>query len=91
MNKSAISSRLARWLLLLQYFDITVIDFLSRLQTTASPEVIADCFPDEHLFSIATHTLWYADITNYLAASKIPAHFSPKERQLLVEKSFNFS
>lgn len=40
---------------------------------------------------INVHTPWYADLENYLAANKIPSHFSPKDKRLLVEKSFNFS
>lgn len=60
MNKSSITSRLARWLLLMQEFNITIIDkpwkanvvvdFLSRIQTLDDAEVIDDYFPDEHLF-----------------------------------------
>lgn len=102
MKKPVISGRLARWLLLLQEFDITIIDkpgranvvadFLSRLQSAApvEHEVIDDRFPYEHLFSIVAHTPWYADIANYLAANRILAHFSPKEKKL-IQKSFNFS
>lgn len=101
MNKSSISDRLARWLLLMHEFDITIINklgkenvvahFLSRLQIQDGPEAIDDSFPDEHLFSINMNIPWYVDIDNYLDANKIPSYFSPKERRLLVEKSFNFS
>lgn len=82
-------------------FDITIIHklgkgnvvahFLSKLQTKDDLAAIDDSFPNEHLFSINVHTPWYGDIANYLAANKIPPHFSPKERRLLVEKSFKFS
>lgn len=101
MNKSSITGRLTRWLLLIQEFDITIIDklgkanvvayFLSRIQTPTNNEVINDSFPDEHLFSIILNSPWYAEMANYLAANKIPPHFSPKEKRLLVEKSFKFS
>ena len=78
MKKPVVSSRLARWLLLLQEFDITIIDklgksnivadYLSRLTIVdEDPTPIEDTFLDEHLFHIETHTPWYVDIANYLA------------------------
>ncbi|GLJ19357.1 hypothetical protein SUGI_0348760 [Cryptomeria japonica] len=101
MNKPSITDRLARWLLLMQEFDIIVVDkpmnsnvvanYLSCLQLQEDSTMIDDTFSDEHLFLIQAHTPWYADIANYLAAAKMPISFSPKERRLLVEKSFNFS
>lgn len=101
MNKLSITGRLAHWLFLMQDFDIIVVDklgksnvvadYLSRLQLQEDSTVIDDTFPDEHLFLIQAHTPWYADIANYLTAVKMPIHFSPKERRLLVEKTFNFS
>ena len=80
MNKPIVTSRLARWLLLLQEFDITIIDkpgksnivvdYLSRLSIVdEDPTLIEDTFLDEHLFHIGTHTPWYVDIANYLAAN----------------------
>ena len=100
MNKLAITGRL--WVLLLQEFDITIIDkpgksnivvdFLSRLTIVDEHStLIEDTFLDEHLFHIATHTPWYADIANYLATSRLPPHFTYKEKRKLVEKSFQYS
>ena len=94
MNKATIMGRLARWLLLLQEFDITIIDklgesnivadYLSRLTIVdEDPTLIEDTFPDENLFHIATHTPWYADIANYLATYRLPPHFSHRERRKL--------
>ena len=101
MNKPAISRFLARWLLLMQEFDITivdklgkdnyVVDFLSHLQTPNDHVVIEDSFHDEHLFLLSTQNPWYADIANYLTTERTPPHFSAKEKWLLEEKSFNFS
>ena len=102
MNKPAITSRLARWLLLLQEFDITIIDksgksnivvdYLSRLTIVdKGPTPIEDTFPNEHLFHITTHIPWYADIANYLATSRLPPQFSYKEKRKLAEKSFQYS
>ena len=102
MNKPTITGRLARWLLLLQEFDITIVDkpgranvvadYLSRIHHDDNDNtLIDDAFPDEYLFHIFVQTPWYADIANYIAANKMPTHFSYKERKLLVEKSLCFS
>jgi hypothetical protein len=76
MNKPITLRRITRWLLLLQEFDITIVDkpgkdnvvadFLSRLNTNAENLPVEDNFPDEHIFAIFTLTPWYANIANYL-------------------------
>lgn len=101
MNKLAMYGHLARWLLLMQEFDITIIDkpgkenvvadFLSQLHTPNDLVAIEDSFLDEHLFLLSTKNPWYANIANYLTIGKTPPHFSAKERWLLAKKSFNFS
>ena len=63
LSKKEAKSRLIRWVLLLQEFDLeikdkkgsenSVADHLSRLHTTSSGE-ICDTFPDEHLLAIVT-------------------------------------
>ena len=63
MNKLDVSSRVIRWLLLLQEFHLTIVDkprrhnivanFVSRLTHTAEKDILDDAFPDEHLFSIS--------------------------------------
>lgn len=90
MNKPKISQRLARWLLLMQEFDITIIDksgkenfvadFLSCLQILANPIAIEDSFLDEHLFLLSTQSPWYVDIANYLTTGQTSPHFSIKEK-----------
>eukprot|EP00253_Pinus_taeda_P023260 PITA_23260 len=65
MNKSVTNARVTRWLLLLQEFDITIVDrpgkenvvadFLSRLKTNENIPV-DDSFPDEYLFAISAHS-----------------------------------
>lgn len=89
MKKPSIIGRLVRQLLLMQEFDITVVDkpgksnavvdYLSRLQLQDNPKAIHDAFPYEHLFLIKSHTPWYADIANYLAANKMPSHIVLKK------------
>lgn len=90
MNKPITNSRVTRWLILLQEFNITVIDqpgkenqvvdFLSCLNKEGKNVPIFDEFLDEHIFAIATHTPWFDDISNYLAIGKLPQHLSFKEK-----------
>ena len=102
MNKPTITGKLARWLLFLQEFDITIVDEAGKANVVAdclsrihhddtNTTLVDDAFSDEHLFHIAVQTQWYKDIANYIVANKIPTQFSYKERKLLVEKSFWFS
>jgi hypothetical protein len=101
MNKSITNGRVTRWLLLLQEFDISIIDrpgkenvvtdFLSRLTNEGETIPVEDNFPDEHLFVLSTNTPWFADVTNYLAASRLPQHLSAKERQRVIRQSATYS
>jgi hypothetical protein len=88
-------------LLLLQEFDITivdrprkenvVVDFLSRLHINDDNSPLDDSFPDEYLFSISSHSAWYADISNYLVVGKVPPHLSLRERRKIIQKSSRYS
>ena len=74
MNKPVTNSRITRWLLLLQEFDITIIDrprkenvvadFLSRFTNSDDSLPVEDSFPYEHLFALSAHSPWYADVAN---------------------------
>jgi hypothetical protein len=76
MNKEITNGRITRWLLLLQEFNIMILDrpgkenqvddFLSRLNNEGENTHVDDNFPDENLFSISTNSPWFADIANYL-------------------------
>eukprot|EP00253_Pinus_taeda_P013423 PITA_13423 len=100
MNKSITNARVTRWLLLLQEFDITIVnrpgkenvvaDFLSRLKTNENVPV-DDSFPDEYLFAVSAHSPWYADIANYLVAGKLPSHLSHRERRKIIQQSARYS
>jgi hypothetical protein len=80
MNKPITNGRVTRWLLLLQEFDITIVDklgkenvvadFLSRITNEGEAIPVEDTFPDEHIFTLSTNTPWFADIANYLACRK---------------------
>jgi hypothetical protein len=95
MNKPITNGRVARWLLLLQEYDITilnkpgkdnvVVDFLSRLTSNENEPLVEDSFPDEHLFAVSTNSPWFPYIGNYLATIIFPHHFSPKEWQKIIK------
>lgn len=100
MNKPITPSRITIWLLLIQEFDITIIDkpgkdnivthFLSRMDTSDEGTPVEDSFPNEHLSAISTHTLWYADIANFLATGKVPQHLSYREQQRIIHHSARY-
>ena len=80
MNKPDVNARIIRWLLLLQQFDLTIIDkpgkenvavdFLSRINLLAGEEgMVDDQLTDEHLFSILVLFPWFVDIENYLVST----------------------
>jgi hypothetical protein len=101
MNKPITNGRVTRWLLLLQEFNITVIDrpgkenqaadFLSCLNAEGENVMVFDEFLDEHLFALATHTPWFANIANYLAIGELPQHLSSREKQRIIRLSATYS
>ena len=88
VNISSISDRLARLLLLMQEFDITIMDkpvksnaineFLFHLHVPEDPTAIDDSFLDKHLLLVSTQNPWYANIANYLTMGREKTHFFPK-------------
>ena len=79
MKKPITNARISRWLLLLQEFNITIIDrprkenvvsdYLSRFTNSDNNLPVEDSFLDEHLFAVSTHSPWYADVANYRQVS----------------------
>jgi hypothetical protein len=88
MNKPITNGRVTRWFLLLQEYDITilnklgkdnvVVDFLSRLTSNENEPPVEDYFPDEHLFAVSTNSPWFTDIANYLVAGRTTTPFISK-------------
>jgi hypothetical protein len=101
MNKPIINGRVTRWLLLLQALNISILDrpgkenlvddLLSRIKNECDYIPIDDSFLDEHLFSVSIDTPWFADMSDYLATSKLPSHFSPHEKSRIITQSDNYS
>jgi hypothetical protein len=100
MNKPVTNPRVTRWILLLQEFNINIIDrpgkdnlvadFLSRMIHLGDNAPVEDTFPDENLFAISTFTPWYADVANYLVTGKMPQKLSPREKQKVIQLSANY-
>ena len=80
---------MTRWLLLLQEFDVIIIDmsrrdnvvtkFLFSLTNDGDVIDVEDNFPYECLFVLFSCMPWYVDIANYLLIEKISDHHSPKQ------------
>ena len=94
MEKKDAKPRLIRWVLLLQEFDLHIIDRkgaenpvadnLSRLENVLDdPLPIDDSFPDEQLaaINVANITPWYADYANYIVAKYLPPSFTYKQKK----------
>ena len=93
MTKKDAKTRLIRWVLLLQEFDLEikdkkgkenlVADHLSRLERASDEVHVNDDFPDEHLLAIEDKRAvpWFADYVNYLMAKVIPPEFSYQQRK----------
>ncbi|RDY12965.1 Tf2-6, partial [Mucuna pruriens] len=86
LKKPDAKPRLIRWMLLLQEFNIEIIDkkgaensvadHLSRIERKSEPISIRDQFPDEQLLHINMPTPWFVDICNFVAASQFPLEAS---------------
>ena len=94
IKKKYAKPRLIRWVLLLQEFDLHIIDRkgaenpvahnLSRLENVLhDPLPIDDNFPDEQLAVInaSCDTPWYADYANYIVAKFIPPSFTYQQKR----------
>jgi hypothetical protein len=100
MNKPVTNPRVTRWLLLLEEFNINIIDrpskdnlvvdFLSRMIHFGDNTPVEDNFPDENLFVISTFTPWYAYVANYLVIGKMPQKLSPREKHKVIQLSANY-
>ena len=94
MNKPITNGRVTQWLLLLQEFNIIVVDrpgreklvadFLSCIQHEDSARLVDDNFLAEHLFVVSLQTPWFANIANYLATGKLPNHLFPHEKHRVI-------
>ncbi|KAJ9562184.1 hypothetical protein OSB04_007344 [Centaurea solstitialis] len=98
ISKKDAKPRLIRWVLLLQEFDLEIIDrkgvnnevadHLSRLEKPEEAEQgseICEVFPDERILAVNQFSVpWFADIVNYLACEIIPKEFNKYQRKKLI-------
>ncbi|XP_060673095.1 uncharacterized protein LOC132803722 [Ziziphus jujuba] len=102
MSKKESKPRLIRWVLLLQEFDLEILDkkgvenlvadHLSRLKLSEEKEErdIEECFPDEKVFKVdgMFDVPWYADIVNYLVTNVMPPSLEkPYEKHKFLKES----
>ncbi|RDX86078.1 Retrovirus-related Pol polyprotein, partial [Mucuna pruriens] len=93
LKKPDAKTRLIRWILLLQEFNIEIrnkkgaensmADHLSRIEREDDSLPIRDNFLDEQLLHITTPTPWFVDIYNFVAASQFPSEASRLYRERL--------
>ena len=87
---------LIRWILLLQEFDLEILDHkgtenqvadhlscLSNEPFQCQQKEIEDCFLDEQLLCIEEKESWYANIVNYLVVKTWPQDFNSHKRKRL--------
>jgi hypothetical protein len=94
MSKKDAKPRLIRWMLLLQEFDLHIVDRkgaenpaadnFSRLENISfDPIPVNDSFPNEQLASIkvtSRENPWYADYANVIASKYLPPTFTAQQR-----------
>ncbi|RVW89163.1 Retrovirus-related Pol polyprotein from transposon 17.6 [Vitis vinifera] len=92
LTKQDAKTRLIRWILLLQEFNLqirdkkgvenVVADHLSRLAIAHNSHVlpINDDFPEESLM-LLEKTPWYAHIANYIVTGEVPREWKAQDRK----------
>ena len=95
MEKKDAKPRLIKWVLLLQEFDLHIVDRkgvdnpvadnLSRIENIHDdPIPINDSFPDEKLASIQVNSRenpWYADYANCIVSKFLPPSFTYQQKK----------
>lgn len=97
MTKNESKPHLIRWILLLQEFDLKIVDrkgsensvadHLNRPVRKEDDLPLNDEFPNEHLFRMQDNIPSYADIFNYLVTRSIPNDYSKFRKGKLISES----
>nr|PNR32308.1 hypothetical protein PHYPA_026434 [Physcomitrium patens] len=101
INKPQLSGRIARWVLLLQEFNFTVVvrsvkqhanaDHLSRLSNILGNEPVPDDLPDAALFVVDVISPEYSKIIQFLTFHTFPPTFTDKLKKRLILKSASYT
>jgi len=94
LTKKDAKTRLIRWILLLQEFDLeikdkkgienSIVNHLSRIQFENSQELpINDSLQDDMLFKVIKSDPWYTNIVNFMVADYVPP--GENKRKLIYE------
>ena len=95
MEKKDAKPRLIRWVLLLQEFDMHIVDRkgvdnpvadnLSRMENIPHyPTPVNDSFPDKQLSVVKVSSYdspWYADYANFIVSKFLPPSFTHQQRK----------
>ncbi|KAJ9541977.1 hypothetical protein OSB04_028483 [Centaurea solstitialis] len=98
ISKKDAKPRLIRWVLLLQEFDLEIIDrkgtnnqvadHLSRIEKQKEivhSSDICEVFPDKRILAVNHFSIpWFADICNFLACEIIPKDFNKYQKKKLL-------
>jgi hypothetical protein len=84
MNKKYAKPRLIRWVLLLQEFDLHIVERKERT-IPIDPIPINGSFPNEQLTNINVSSLrvaspWFVDYSNFLVGKVMPPRFTSQQR-----------
>ena len=102
LKKPQLTGRLARWMLLLQEFDFTIIhtlgtlhaiaDYLSWIEQGEELVGVSDQLPDACIFVVQTFkdNNWYDQMLNFLLDGMLPAQMTVDQKWKFLMKSRPF-
>ena len=102
VKKPQLTGRLARWMLLLQEFDFTIIhtrgklhaiaDYLSRIEHGEEAVGVSDQLPDASIYAIRTFQTenWYDEMLNFLLDGMLPTQMTVDQKKKFALKSRPF-
>ena len=88
MTKKDTKPRLIRWVLLLQEFDLEILDKKGSENTVEGSEdqkkdetIINDTFPDEPILTVSHSEPWYADYVNFIVGAVVPYNMNSYQKK----------
>ncbi|XP_070007288.1 uncharacterized protein [Nicotiana sylvestris] len=104
MTKKDSKARLMRWVMLLQEFDLQIVDRKWSEKPSGGPLVplggggeapygleINESFPDKQLLSVSVNSMpWFTDVSNFLMTGIVPRELSSNQRNKLKHDSLDY-